>query len=631
MVKNSRQKLVATPRQRSLSRRRVVAPDDSGARSLAGYIYQLIGTAATRIRFDARTRAPEADQDILVEMESLGQDAAVTEMFDVTLIQFKYSRTGVKISPVELAETLGKLWASTKPLVAAGKRVRWQLHTNRKFTAPAKRLHDLARRQSRRDSIEEVGNIPSDTHAAVIQNLGGALEYVEYALEEHEAAIKAHARLYGMGDGRQAIRNAVGFLADIIKDRGEREVSSRELDDAIVGRPGARMLYGPRCFKDRQKEILQHMKFLGHPSAEDLIPRKVVEDLLRRPDIALAVLLGKGGTGKTASVLWSLQSHAEVEQRVVGALLPAPFNIRRSLPELVDSWRGLAEQMTVRVEDSLDQLSMANPGRDRPFAVLALDGVDELSAESQKATELIHRFWHMHQKPETCTALLIVTCRTRQEFQRHLVLDGTGNTMEPPVFETIQDFDERELAEVWRAWFGAAVPDRLIQNGKDGSLADEIREQLGESDIRRILFHPVMMGLLRSKSEQFRTELLDGGEPAWGLILEEYIAWFDQKVSSRTKCNLGVATTVLRAAATASAEVSTSLNAETHWMAPACQESGETVPTVKRVFASAATAGVIEADGEVWREPSTRVRWRWSFPLMAKWLRSRTPEDGSRK
>jgi hypothetical protein len=205
----------------------------------------------------------------------------------------------------------------------------------------------------------------------------------------------------------------------------------------------------------------------------------------------------------------------------------------------------------------------------------------------------------MHQRPEGRNALLIVTCRSLEEFERYLIRDGTGGTsMLAPAHETLRDLDDDEIQQLWQMWFGVDAPRMLTRESGDATLVDEGSEPPRSDDIRNALLHPAVLGVLRDLREDVRDAVVRGEEEAWGTVLQEYIRSVDNKVVLRTRCKPALATRILRAAAAASEGSDGPLYFEQHWLFPARSETDE-LATIKRVFESVVTAGVIVMDGNV--------------------------------
>jgi hypothetical protein len=165
-----------------------------------------------------------------------------------------------------------------------------------------------------------------------------------------------------------------------------------------------------------------------------VVPRTEVVELLAREEGALAVVIGPGGCGKTLSVIKALHDAITSRQKLGGVLLPGPNPPRRSLPELIGTWRSARPMQAESLEASLRRIRMANSGLPRPVLLLALDGIDESRwDERSDAHETIAYFRKMHNEARPAEALLLVTCRTRDQFEVYVGADGVGGRPLAPI------------------------------------------------------------------------------------------------------------------------------------------------------------------------------------------------------
>src|ERR1035437_2527310 len=91
-------------------------PKDGGAWCLAGFLYQLLGSAAVSI-----AAAPSNPEDLsanFIQIERHGQDAITGVGGAIRLIQFKYSDRRKPIGPAELLKIERAFRRSEKPLSA---------------------------------------------------------------------------------------------------------------------------------------------------------------------------------------------------------------------------------------------------------------------------------------------------------------------------------------------------------------------------------------------------------------------------------------------------------------------------------------------------------------------------------
>jgi hypothetical protein len=233
----------------------------------------------------------------------------------------------------------------------------------------------------------------------------------------------------------------------------------------------------------------------------------------------------------------------------------------------------------------------------------------------------------LHQEPEEPSALLIVTCRTREQFDVFVTPQGTGGISPREVPEvSISEFSVEEFLTVWQKWFpGEPVP--------DVGAGDESYATLDETTVRNLklplaaaLRHPVLLGCLKKGwTPEQRVALVDGNEVQWRRLMELYINWFSSKVVRRHRCEIDSVQTVLRAAAVATEAGGTgaTFDMEHHWVVPGRNDSGEPLALVKAVFKDAVTAGLIVSTHRRFEMPSRGpVPWTWHFAFVPEYLRS---------
>lgn len=217
------------PRQR---RRPSSGPNDGRAWSLAGYIYQLLGSAAERVRLDEPSSAPGGEASVRVFLEQHGQDAAVDDGSNTRLVQFKYSQSARPIQPAELAEILLALEKSSKQ-VAPSARIRWQLVTNRPFSPTAERYFGVAGRASG-SRKRRVSRSAEAFPAQVIVGLGRRLDVLRRDLDELQSSLLEAANAFGVDDEGVAGRVLDLLQSVAAKAVDRREVSLRALNRALA-------------------------------------------------------------------------------------------------------------------------------------------------------------------------------------------------------------------------------------------------------------------------------------------------------------------------------------------------------------------------------------------------------------
>jgi hypothetical protein len=604
----------------SVRRSDAVAPpvvsNDGGAWSLLGYMYQLVGSAALRVSLErGEINAGEASARIVVE--EVGQDAIVIAGQNVRLVQFKHSASERPISPSELADVLRTLNESQEALPGAPQYVKWVLQTNRPLSTMSEqilagRLHRGKHRVSR-EALK------------TIETLGPRLTKERHTFKDFEGKLLASARRFGVDDSTRVADSVTALLERVVqKPPGQRIVRLDDVEAALSGFPEPLSIRGTECAARLGQSLAELAAELGHVDLNLVVPRTEIVELLAREEGALAVVIGPGGCGKTLSVIKALHDAITRRQKLGGVLLPGPNPPRRSLPELVGTWRSVSPMQAESLEASLRRIRIANGGLPRPVLLLALDGIDESRwDERSDAHEVIAYFRKMHNEARPADALLLVTCRTRDQFRTYVSTDGVGGRQLAPIQEAIlKEFTDDEFRAAWGLWFpGEPIPETAMP-GEPAAVIGSANGA-GTSLVARALRHPVLLGLLlREFTAEERSGLLAGGAAEWRKLVEKYVDWFELKAARRLGRNDGLVREVLRAAAVATAGDSTATyDLDRDWVGPAVAGTGAATSLLRAIFFEAVTAGMIDSDGTRFERPRrVPAPWTWHFPFIAEHL-----------
>ena len=608
------------PRQR---RRPSSGSNDGGAWSLAGYIYQLLGSAAERISLDDAPSAPAGEASVRFFLEQHGQDAAVDDGRSNRLVQFKYSQSARPIQPKELAEILLALEKSSKQARGyAG--VAWQLVTNRPPSPTAERHLDVARRANvsrKRRLTRSVKESPGH----VIARLGSRLDVTRRDLDEFQSSLQAAAAAFGVEDD-----GVVGRVLDLLqtvatKAVGRREVSLRALNQALAGYPNPKSIRLRDCQCDMRAALESAVQAQEGFILRDAVERRGLQPLLAQR-AALAIVYGPGGCGKTLSLFMALN------QRLSDAVGPAGMIVERprALGHVLDTWRN-APSSSGSPTEALRQLRLANPDVRHPVLVLGFDGLDEVpDSERAEAVELIRHFHKMHIELHSSQVepdgLLIVTCRNKEDLDDVVAPRGTGGPSQPEIPSLkIDEFSDEEFAAVWALWFRHEPMPRLGRTDEMFATVADAVAGTAEPDQRLLaLRHPVLLGCTKSLSKEQRQRLYQGDVGSWSQVLNSYFTWFARKASRRAGCSPRKAREVLKAVARATAGKSGACDRDDDWVAPGTAHAGDTRHLVSQIFDDAVTAGVVDISGRsrYTLALGTPIQWRWRFPDLAVHLAS---------
>ncbi len=575
-------------------------PNDGGAWCLVGFLYQLLGSAAVSLA-TAPSNSEEVSADF-TQIERYGQDAVTGVGGAIRLIQFKYSDRPKPIGPAELLKII-KAFRSSEKLLSA--RPSWVLATNRPLSTKTTLLRSGPMPQQGTDR----------SVATALRRDRARLEIQHMDLSTFRERIEARARAFGLEAVPGISQRVVGFLTDLVAlPEAQREVTRAGLDQAIAGYDSPLSISAAdlECRSRQQVALTTLAAHLEAPLLSDVLPRRDVEKMLREPSVALAIVCGPGGSGKTVSVFKALHDYIGEQECLAGALMPGDFPARSTLPELVASWRGSGSLAVESLGQSLTRIRVANRDTRRPILLLALDGIDENDSQSA-AGPLLGYFMDLHQRAEQPEALLIVTCRESKQLDGLIGAQGAGGvSSRKPYLVQLGDFTPEEFRDVWQRWFTTEPPDLSQPSDAESTFG----QRPLPAHIALALRHPIVLGCFRALAPEQRTQFLNDEPEPWRLLLDRYLAWFSLKVHRRLQLDLDVITTILRAAASATliSSKETTYQLDAHWIRPAEQATGLTRPELKCVFDDAVTAGIVQADPDRFPIESAASRpWKWRF------------------
>lgn len=610
---NSDSRMKSAPRPRKPQERRTAHPNDAGAWSLLGFLYQLLGSASVSLQRRA-VRAGELDAD-LVYIERHGQDLVRRSRRGIELVQFKHSEGQRDIAPAELANILQTFEKSTKALLRETRRTArvWALQTNRRLSPTAKAY--------RRGVIPR--RVGDRVIARTIQRLNGKLRVKQHTVSDFREDLLRRARDFGETDAVRVAQRVIGFLHDLAQEpTGQRQIERRALDSVLAGFDGPRSINASdkEC-RMRLQEDLKHIATgLPGPDLADAISRPTVEDLLKEQSIALAVVYGPGGSGKTLSLLKALHDRIEEDDRLAAALMPGPFPAKRTLPELIASWRTTGHATPESLNGALERLRIANRDTKRPVLLLALDGIDEIAGTAAVTDDLLAYFMDLHQKTDQPDALLVVTCRTADQLDTLFPPLGTGGARLREVRRVaLGDFTDDEFAEVWRRWFDEEPPDISGPTDATAALGRDATTSALSSRVRSALKHPVLLGCIKRLTPEERACFLKDEPEPWAKVLKAYVRWFSAKVKQRHGVDVETTQEILRAVAITTRDVGEAAIYQLvpHWIEPAQRHTDVPRSLLRRVFNDAATAGVLNVFDKRYSTSATlHVTWKWHLPGM---------------
>jgi hypothetical protein len=559
-----------------------------GARdALAGYLYQIVGTASLRARAIKVTDSREELSCELIELVQKGtlhheeqlQDALVTTHPEneerAVAIQFKYSRTPIPrmIRKSELIKIIQSFDRSRKSCVIPGVTIdRFVLITNRTLDASAEALF------RERDSKTTVTELPRPKS----KSKGGINKQRRPIVDEYNspsAATKSwndvRRRLEFRGASFESFLDA---LRDFATDHGLDENEFDEAIDKLVGSVMDDTVRGhlvidrdwlTRCFVRARDALTLHLAsergtvraaaaeklhlFLAPSIAATeatLISRRRIERVREAiHQFPIVFVTGDGGCGKSVLAAQSLLE--ESSEKLVLAVRAWDATSHDCLGRELNGIRSRDYSHDLQIETPrqlLDRLRRSNPETRPPLLVVDLDGLDEVHESSHADVRgLINLFWNP-ERPGRVDSVLVLTCRTSAKSTQQEKEDLISiwlNTENPQLFldhvETVPigEFNNEELRTAARR-LGEDVHRRIGASLKEGFASDtNAFEVLGggviEIDSMMVdsLRHPVMWGVFAILDPSQRSLVLSGDRELLNFMARQFLNRFSRKSHQR--------------------------------------------------------------------------------------------------
>lgn len=611
--------------------------DDSGAQALAGFFFQILGSASQAVdllsHVDFKDHAVSAC--IWIGLEVLGQDnvagttgnpETVTE-----ITQYKYSNSPASypIRPTELYEICMKLAASMEAATDLNlKGLKPVLVSNRQLSPESQQQLDAAKSNTPLASIDDV--VEKKQGATTVcrgrtlvlnKSYRTLLSKIEYRPQGHAdfiASLKARSKRFGVFDTEiaDAVQRVAGGLVSCAAGPPPRQVSLAKLDAWLTGDADPVPLTAT-INAVRIRNTLEEAR--GSLQAEKvLIRREALEQIRRASNAALIQLSGAGGCGKSVTALLALEELAVIEP------LPPPF-LAIGFAELIEGdwlgglvceWRN-SSSLSLRNEgyhNTIQRLVIAADGSELPALVLVLDGLDEVATQHRGvALRILNHFKREHDrclsKGEIPRVKLIATCREAKEVQSEWLTRGgkPDAAMQSELIE-IGDFSDTELANIPSKMLPKNISEQ-IQNFASTRLRDSGSSVMPQSVVGRrfsagnsteqidetvyeAIRHPVLLGLLAGLEPTQMGKTLSGDVDAVRSLSEQYVNWFCNKALHRKQRILEVETRAVLDAVVSHHGVSCDPGDEqAAWVSPAASKTGSDL-LARRVFQEACTAGL---------------------------------------
>lgn len=594
---------------------------DGGAIAIAGFLYQLVGSAA----------AAAAGRSVrLLRLETGGEDAMIVDGGEQSLLQFKYSAGPEPIAPGELAKILGTLQENSERFPRAA----WRLVTNRPFSDAVRAV--LAGRPAPANVSQE--------NVDTIARLGGRLDVQLETFSSYRGQLRSFGRAYGLRDeeSETGCQRLVGwFMQRVGETHGAgTAVTHDAFCDAFLGFPGPRTLCRGERADDFVRELDDAAVAVGGPVLVDVLPRRALASLWAGPEPI--VVTGQGGVGKTSAVMRALRDHM-VSTREPGLIL-----LSQSVDDVRDAiarWRNTPRDAGREpLVPSLSRLALANRGVPGSTIVVVLDGIEEHGWSTAPKREHAAALIALAREPLSSGTAgggaprvkLVVTCRDAgdlADFAGSPGIDGPVPVTRERTIDLAPFEDDDEFAMAWVAWCPHLLPVPFVAPARGLGTMDDppgraspalgLATERGEllNDLLRL---PAFLRCFRelgrtSGGESMQRALLAGEDGPLATLIERFVIWFVAKANVRSASKPAWTREALRAVAAATRGRGPTFHLRDDWIGPTIEGVGLDAKSSRQLFDDAVSSGIIDrgdgvrrAGGQAGRPDGPRWRWRHS-------------------
>ncbi|WP_417735238.1 hypothetical protein [Rosistilla oblonga] len=614
--------MVASPRTTAQQN----SDSQGGYRSLAGYVFQLLGAVAEAVHL-VRI-APDASViEGTITLEAFGQDSfvcLVPETNQSRFTQYKHSLSGDEIQPDELRDILEKFVASVKLAELEISECQFVLATNRD---PADWTKDLLSTQEQYKSDPSVENEAGlekqlwkkrrkDRPKCANEMLEIFKKLEWQAIDEESMKTTAASRAYELGvpsrDVDQQIQNTLGLFLDRVNSKSYRTIFRRELDDALAGHPNARPL---RCDEARtdQRRVIEHALDRIHHK-KPIVRRGMVNDIATAfLAVPLVLVVGDGGRGKSAVAWQSLLEQLHQEDQAPDFVTGFHFGefTENTLVNEFARWRNRAPDSDgPTLSNALARLSAGC--QHSKLLVLYIDGIDEKEGQAkpypanQRFIErLLQDIVHARSDERQKQISLVVSCRTIDEANWLTRIVGQENFKPIPVDE----FSDQELEELAMK---LAEPTRniLLPLVSQGQISRRRFNEVADERLLGPLREPRVWASFFDLEPALQVEYLSGSCEGRSHLAEKYLRRIEEKAAERLAINLGqnVVTSILEAAGEIAIENESEICTQSQWI-EICHREHFSRPSALSLFDEFVTAGLLNMESENGKHWSWKQLW----------------------
>ena len=593
-----------------------------GYRSLAGYVYQLLGSVAEAVelvRLDSNACAIEG----LITLEQFGQDsfvALVPGTNESRLTQYKHSSSETEIEPSELLIILERFVSATTLGGLSIAKCQYQLRTNRKAHSLTDELLNKQKTYKQDPTIENEQELLSDLwkrRRTARPECGHEMfeimkKLVWLTVDETsmKKTIERHAAELGVPSAEtdQQIRETLGLFLDRVNSIAYRTISRRDLNDKLAGHRHARPLRGEVARREQRESVLNAINRIHHH--KPLARRRIVEDIavasLASP---LVLVVGDGGRGKSVASWQALLGHLQNEDQPPDFVAGYHFGefTENQLINDFAQWRNQTPGGDGTTLDyALSRLSAGCPHAN--LLVLYVDGIDEKEGKpdpfptSKRFIERLLQDFVNRREDQTSTQIsLVVSCRTFDEADWLTGIAGEqGYSLVP-----VNEFTNLELEELAKGLNQSPRDILLPMVSPDRNRRQRFSEDADDNLIRP-LREPRVWASFTELDSAMQTEYLTGSPQGKRQLAKKLLKRIEIKASHRLAMDLrqNVVEAILEAAGRTSIRNPTEVCTQSQWF-DVCSHEHFSRSNAMSLFDEFVTAGLFNVESE------NGKRWSW--------------------
>lgn len=605
-----------------------ISDSQGGYRSLAGYVFQLLGSATEAVEL-VRIKQDANFIDGLITLEQYGQDSFVclipgTEQSRFT--QYKHSLTGDEIQPAELREVLYRFVASAELADRRIEHCEFILATNRGPSDWTKLLLVIQEKYGKDRSPENLAALEeqlwkgcSADRPACKDKMLEIFKVLKWQSIDEESMKKIIAsRAYDLGVPRRdldkQIQRTMGLFLGRANSKVYRSVSRQELDDELAGHQDARPLRSEQSRTDQRQFIENALVRIHHN--QSIARRGVVTDIAAASlAFPLVLVIGDGGRGKSLSAWQSLLEHLRYEDRAPDFATGRCFGdfSEVALVNEFARWRNQGPNRdSATIGYALEKLSAGCPHTN--LLVLYVDGIDEKQGQVKPYFDnqyfierLLQDILQKRSDNQHKQISLIVSCRTIREADWLTRIVSKENY----TLIRVDEFSDSELEELAITLFEPAKMMMLSLVSKD---QQSIRRFSMDADqqLIRPLREPRVWASFVELDLDSQVAYLSNFHEGKRQLAAKYLQRIEEKAAERLAMNLGLneLETILREASRVALENDSEVCRQSQWL-EVCDRVKFGPIQARNLFDELVTAGLFKIESE------NGKTWSWN----QLWLR----------